>query len=120
MHVVHVTPYFAPAFRYGGPPRTVLGLCHALRAAGVEIEVVTTTANGDSPLPASQEGDDYEGIPVHYAAAAFPRRYFGAALALPLRAALQRADICHIHGLWNAPEWRAASAARARGVPYVI
>ena len=30
MRTLHVTPYFAPAFRYGGPPRSVLGLCRAL------------------------------------------------------------------------------------------
>ena len=35
MRVLHVTPYFAPAFRYGGPPRSVLGLCRALLRAGV-------------------------------------------------------------------------------------
>ena len=121
MHVLHVTPYFAPAFRYGGPPRTILGLCTALRAAGVDVEVVTTAANGDAPLPASgADGDVYDGIRVHYAAPAFPRRYFGAALDGPLRSALQRADVCHIHGIWNAPEWLASKRARDARKPYVI
>ena len=46
MRVVHVTPYFAPAFRYGGPPRSVLGLCRALGRAGADVRVVTTSANG--------------------------------------------------------------------------
>jgi hypothetical protein len=101
VRVVHVTPYFAPAFRYGGPPRTVLGLCRALRTSGVDVEVITTAANGDTPLPASAaSGDVYEGVPVHYAPLAFPRRFFGAAIDTPLRSALRRADICHIHGLW--------------------
>ena len=52
MRVLHVTPYFAPAFRYGGPPRSILGLCRALGEAGVDVEVFTTTANGPEPLPA--------------------------------------------------------------------
>jgi hypothetical protein len=51
LRVVHVCAYFAPAFVYGGPPRSVLGLCLAQRAAGVDVRVVTTTANGDSELP---------------------------------------------------------------------
>ncbi|HEX9420971.1 MAG TPA: glycosyl transferase group 1, partial [Methylomirabilota bacterium] len=62
MRVLHVTPYFAPAFRYGGPPRSVLGLCRALLRQGVEVEVLTTTADGPSELPCSPlEGDVYEG-----------------------------------------------------------
>lgn len=121
MRVVHVTPYFAPAFCYGGPPRTVLGLCQGLQAAGVDVEVVTTTANGGEDLPASSaEGECFQGVPVHYAARAFPRRLFGARMRVPLSAALARADLCHIHSIWNVPEWSAARLARAHNVPYVL
>jgi glycosyltransferase involved in cell wall biosynthesis len=121
MRVVHVTPYFPPAFQYGGPPRTIFGLCRALQCAGVEVEVITTTANGANDLPASPpEGDRYEGVPVRYLPRAFPKRFFGAALHAPIEAALLRADICHVHGMWNAPEWAASRLAMARRVPYVL
>ncbi|HKB14043.1 MAG TPA: glycosyltransferase [Vicinamibacterales bacterium] len=121
MRVVHVSAYFPPAFRYGGPPASVLGLCKGLQRAGVDVEVVTTTANGAEPLPASPpEGTEYDGIPVRYAASAFPRRFFGARLREPLADALDRADVCHIHGIWNVPEWWASHLARARNVPYVV
>ena len=59
-------------------------------------------------------------MPVRYVAAAFPRRFFGARLRRPLTAALARADVCHIHGVWNVPEWWASRLARAGGVPYVV
>jgi len=121
VRVVHVSAYFPPAFRYGGPPASVLGLCQGLQRAGVDVEVVTTTANGDAPLPASPpEGTEYDGVPVRYAAAAFPRRFFGARVREPLADALGRADICHIHGIWNVPEWWASYLARTRHVPYVL
>jgi glycosyltransferase involved in cell wall biosynthesis len=121
VRVVHVSAYFPPAFRYGGPPASVLGLCKGLQRAGVDVEVVTTTANGDAPLPASpREGTEYDGVPVRYAAAAFPRRFFGARVREPLVDALDRADVCHIHGIWNVPEWWASHLARARKVPYVV
>jgi glycosyltransferase involved in cell wall biosynthesis len=121
MRVLHVSPYFAPAFRYGGPPRSVLGLCKGLQHAGVHVEVLTTAANGPTDLPASPpDGDEYEGIPVRYLPVAFPRRFFGARMRIPLTTALERADLCHIHGIWNVPEWSAARLARARQVPYVM
>ena len=123
MHVVHVTPYFAPAFVYGGPPRSILALCQGLQTAGVSVEVVTTVANGATDLPASgsvEAPDRYEGIAVHYAPRAFPRMFFNAAVRDPIRRALTRADLCHIHGLWTVPAWQAARAARQSGVPFVI
>ena len=121
MRVVHVSAYFPPARPYGGPPASVLGLCHGLQRAGIEVEVVTTTANGGESLPPSPPGGEvYEGVPVQYAARSFPRRFFGARVRGPLTEALARADVCHIHGVWNVPEWWAGHLARGAGVPYLI
>ncbi|MGE5192428.1 MAG: glycosyltransferase, partial [Deltaproteobacteria bacterium] len=122
MRVVHVTPYFAPAFCYGGPPRSVSALCRALQRQGVDVEVVTTTANGKGELRASGPGgDQYEGVRVHYLPRAFPRRCFGARrLGRVLSSALERCDVLHVHGLWNIPAAVAAHMARQRGVPYVV
>src|SRR3982751_4647066 len=104
MRVVHVSAYFPPAFRYGGPPVSILGLCKGLQRAGVDVEVVTTTANGEEPLPPSPPGGpEYEGVRFRTAAPASPRRFFGARAREPLADALGRADVCHIHGIWNVP-----------------
>ncbi len=122
MRVVHVTPYFAPAFCYGGPPRSVLALCRELERQGVDVEVVTTTANGKGELRASPPGgEEYEGVRVHYLPRAFARRYFGARhLRALLSSALERCDVVHLHGLWNIPVAVAAHMARQREVPYVV
>ena len=81
LRVVHVSAYFAPAFVYGGPPRSILGLCRAQRDAGVDVQVITTTANGDSELPQTVVArGEYEGIPVRYCERAWPRSVFRAPL----------------------------------------
>ncbi len=122
MRVLHVSAYFAPAFSYGGPPRSLLGLCRGLRGAGVEVEVFTTTANGATDLPASPpEGDRFEGVPVRYFPLSVPRRLFRArGLPAALESSVDRYDLVHSHGLWNLPAWTAARCARRRRVPYVL
>ena len=114
--------YFAPAFVYGGPPRSIFGLCRAQRDAGVDVRVITTTANGDSELSdAVVARGEYEGIPVRYCARAWPRSIFHApSLGAAVAAALRDADVLHIHGLWNAAVWSAAAAARQERKPYVL
>jgi glycosyltransferase involved in cell wall biosynthesis len=121
MRVLHVTPYFAPAFRYGGPPRSILGLCRALGTAGVDVEVFTTTANGEEPLPAAPGGTAYDGVSVRYFPLAWPKRYWrGAGLRSALMKSVVQADLVHVHGVWNITGWSGVSCARAAGVPYVI
>jgi len=122
LRVVHVCAYFAPAFVYGGPPRSILGLCRAQRDAGADVRVVTTTANGDTELDAATvEGGAYDGIPVRYCARAWPRSIFRApSLGQAVAAELRNADVLHIHGVWNATVWSAAAAARALERPYVL
>jgi glycosyltransferase involved in cell wall biosynthesis len=121
MRVLHVTPYFAPAFRYGGPPRSILGLCRALGEVGVDVEVFTTTANGPEPLPPAPGGTAYDGVPVRYFPLAWPKRYWrGAGLRSALMRSVAQADLVHIHGVWNVTGWSGVSCARAAGVPYVI
>jgi glycosyltransferase involved in cell wall biosynthesis len=121
LRVLHVTPYFAPAYRYGGPPRSILGLCRALGDAGVDVEVFTTTANGDQPLAPAPAGIVHEGVRVRYFPLAWPQRYWRAS---GLRSALKRAaagaDLVHVHGLWNMTSLAGVAAARAAGKPYLI
>jgi glycosyltransferase involved in cell wall biosynthesis len=122
LRVLHVTPYFAPAFRYGGPPRSVLGLCQGLRRAGIDVDVLTTTVNEPVDLPASPpEGDAYGGVPTRYLPRAFPRRLFRVrGLRAALSAGAGRYDLVHLHGLWTFLGWAVARHARQRHVPYVI
>jgi len=122
MRILHVSAYFAPAFRYGGPPRSILSLCRSLQSLGTEVEVITTNANGaeELPVPTGRE-ESFEGVPVRYLRRRFPRRFFAASgLRAALAAALRRCDVAHLHGLWNVPVSAAAAMAARRGVPYLV
>lgn len=122
MRVLHVAPYFAPAFCYGGPPRTILGLCQAEQRLGIDVTVFTTTAAGRESLsPAVEHPAEYEGLPVFRFPLGLAGRFFRApklAKAITRRAC--DFDLVHIHCLWNFTEWSAAHACRAAGIPYVI
>jgi glycosyltransferase involved in cell wall biosynthesis len=121
VRVLQVIAYFAPAFQYGGPPRTVLGLCRALQRVGIEVDVFTTTANGASDFSASAEGRLCEGIRVSYFRRRFPKRFFhSAGLAETLSACVGNYDLVHVHGLWNLAVWSAIRRIRRSSVPYII
>jgi glycosyltransferase involved in cell wall biosynthesis len=119
--VLHVSAYFAPAFGFGGPPRSLLALCRAQRSAGLDVAVFTTTANVGPPLPAYPEGIVLHGLRVSYFPLSAPRRLFGARSMGPaLEATLPTTDIVHLHGLFNRTVWMGAAAATRAGVPYVV
>jgi glycosyltransferase involved in cell wall biosynthesis len=120
--VAHVSAYYAPAFLYGGPPRSIHGLCLALRRHGLDVRVLTTNANGPGTLPAAVTSSaEYEGVPVRYFERSWPATPIGSrALTAGLRAELPSIDLVHLHGLWNRVVWSAAREARRAGVPYVV
>jgi glycosyltransferase involved in cell wall biosynthesis len=55
MTILHVTPYFSPAWAFGGVPRAVTGLAQAQAAEGHDVIVLTTDAlTRASRLPAGE------------------------------------------------------------------
>ena len=67
MKILHVVPTYIPAWRYGGPIRSVHGLCKALVAQGHEVHVFTTNVDGpdDSDVPLNITVD-IDGVKVWY------------------------------------------------------
>lgn len=56
MNLLHVTPYYAPAWAYGGTVRAVADLTRALAAAGHTVIVLTTdTLDRKGRIPAPEE-----------------------------------------------------------------
>ncbi len=118
--VLHVVP--AVADRYGGPSASSLGMVRALRAAGVEATLAATDADGPGRLPVETGRTvEYRGVPCLF----FPRLPGESLKASPrfaswIRRNSVRFRLVHVHGVFSHPCVAAGSAARARGLPYVV
>lgn len=125
MKVLHVTPYFPPAWAYGGPPRSVFELCRELVRCGHEVTVLTTDAC-DAALRAEPPHETLEGVDVHRLpnlsnGLAWRRQFF---LPLGMRKFLARRiekfDLVHLHMYRTVQDILVhRNAARSR-IPYVF
>ncbi|HET7845167.1 MAG TPA: glycosyltransferase [Xanthomonadales bacterium] len=122
MNILHTTPTYWPAIRYGGPIESVHRLAVAQRKLGHDVHAVATSVDGDGDLDvAIEQAVDVDGVDVRYARSAFLRRtYWSPGLARQVSALLPRADVLHLHSVFLWPTSKAASLARRAGVPYVV
>ena len=122
MRILHVTPTYLPAVRYGGPIYSVHGLCRALAGQGHEVHVFTTNVDGsrDSDVPLEQPVD-LDGVHVWYFPSIFLRRlFFSPAMQRMLHQQMASFDLVHLHSVFLWPTWAAARVARRAGVAYVL
>lgn len=115
-------PSYWPAVRYGGPIRSVHGLCAGLAAIGHRVEVLTTNIDGlgTSPVPLDQP-IERDGVLVHYFKTGLGRRiYRSPTMAAALRLKVPDADLVHIHAVYLWPGYAAARIARRAHVPYIV
>ena len=124
MHIVHITPYYAPAWAYGGVVRAVYGLATAQAAAGQRVSVITT----DSLSPVARStiaGEMIDGVTVYRI-----RNRIGALRRLNLsspvglgdglsRLALPP-DVLHCHELRTVENLLMLSNRRVRSIPAVL
>lgn len=122
MRILHVVASYLPAVRYGGTIVSVHGLCRALAARGHDVDVFTTSVDGDGDSPVVHgEPVLLDGVRVWYFRSRHLRRLFYApALGAALRARTGEADVVHTHAIYLWPMWAAAAAARHAGVPHVM
>jgi len=121
LRVLHVTPYYAPAWSYGGVVEAVFQLTHCLARAGAEVRVLTTDANGEHqrlPPAACDAQARGAGIDTVYcrrraAAATAP------AMLARLPAMIRWADLVHLHAVYSFPTIPTLAYARILGRPVV-
>ncbi len=122
LRVLHYTGVYAPAWKWGGPPRSSANLAEGTAALGHEVTVYTTNAGlEDDPNIPTDRPVLRNGVTVHY----FPARtsLLGLRSAEMENAVRRRAkdfDVVHITGVWQPTSVAACRACEALGVPYVI
>lgn len=62
-HVVILTPYYAPAWSYGGPPRVLSTLAEELVKKGISVTVITTDSLGEQRTDVLEE--ERSGVRIH-------------------------------------------------------
>jgi glycosyltransferase involved in cell wall biosynthesis len=121
MRILHVTPFFAPAWAYGGLPEAAYQLARHESCAGVAVRVLTTNANGwgkrlDAAAIAQYARRD--GIDVRYCA-----RVARQSVSLELLGALAEqvrwADVVHLHAAYSFPTIPTLIASRMLKRPVV-
>ncbi|MFK7932745.1 MAG: XrtY-associated glycosyltransferase XYAG1 [Saprospiraceae bacterium] len=101
--ILHITPYYKPAYQYGGPIISVSSLCESHAKNGHQVTVFTTNANvADTLSVPLQKKVKVDGVPVMY----FSRwtgdsTFFSPSLLKELWRSADQYEYIHIHTWWN-------------------
>jgi glycosyltransferase involved in cell wall biosynthesis len=126
--LLQITAAYKPAYIYGGPTMSVAKLCESLAYSGVDIEVLTTTANGKEELLVPQnEKQTIDGVNVTY----FERltkdhTHFSPKLLWALRSKIKEAKklnlllVIHIHAWWNLVSILSCNLAKWYNIPIIL
>ncbi|CAA6693596.1 MULTISPECIES: glycosyltransferase [unclassified Lentimonas] len=122
MKILHYTGAYAPAWKVGGPVRSVSQICEGLAARGHEVTVLTTNIELEedrSIIPGKIM--DRNGVSVTYFKA--ERDWTGVRsreLEAAIRERITEFDIVHVTGVWQPTSVAACRAAERVGVPYIV
>lgn len=123
MRILHVVPSYLPAWRYGGPIRSVHGLCKNLIELGHEVHVYTTDVDGTDRLnvpigmPVNIDGVWVTYFPV---TKVFRRLYFSPKMKIALLKNIKHFDFLHLHSIFLWPTYIASRIASKQSKPYAI
>jgi glycosyltransferase involved in cell wall biosynthesis len=127
LRILHVTPYFAEAWAYGGIPRLAHSLARGLARRGHDVTVCTTDARDAAMrVQAPLRARTADGVEVCTFANLSNRLAYRLQLFLPrglhtfLKQHAASFDVAHVHACRNLPGAIAAHHLRRGRVPYVL
>lgn len=126
MNILHITPYYAPAYAFGGVARAVEGMAKAVLARGHNVTVLTTDALSQSARYQNHDDEILEGIHVIRLPNRSVQLRGKANLSTPrglkdaARQWLDWADITHLHEFRTIENLTVAPMAAASRRPLVL
>lgn len=126
MRVLHLTPYYAPAYAFGGVVRSVEGMARALARRGHHVTVLTTDALSQHERCAAPADEMRDGVRVLRAPNLFPalRGRFNLSTPPTLRALaetlLADTDALHCHEFRTVENLIVTRIAAAAGKPMLL
>jgi len=116
MRVLHVISGLDPA--NGGPTIALVGLAEAQARAGLDVSVLATWQN-QTGFPVAEQMRA-AGVKVNLIGPASGKLSRHPSLVMATEGAVGRAEVVHVHALWEEIQHRAMRAAKRQGVPYVV
>jgi glycosyltransferase involved in cell wall biosynthesis len=125
MHILHVTPYYSPAYSFGGVVRAVEGLAQAQVARGLHITVLTTDALTPTQRYRGALESDEGGVRVvRVPNVLYTLRRLNLSTPVGMRRAaarlIQDVEVVHLHELRTLEALLVAPEAARRGIPIVL
>ena len=126
MNLLHVTPYYAPAYPFGGVVRAVEGLAVALAARGHKLTVLTTDAGSRSGRVDAPAEEVRDGVSVIRLRNRAPKLRISANLSTPAglagmaRSLLPGMDLVHLHEFRTVEALQVTPEAVRAGVPIIL
>jgi glycosyltransferase involved in cell wall biosynthesis len=122
MKLLVVTPFYKPAYEFGGPARSIPLLCEALANLDVEVTVFTTNAQGNHSLPVAPN------VPLmidnvhvtYYERNILNRYFFSRKLATACYQSAKDFDSIYIVSNWGYPLIPICRAAQKHKIPYLV
>ena len=125
MRVLQVTPYYAPAWAYGGPPRVMSDFASGLAARGHEVDVLTTDVLDDerraTPREELLDGVRVRRLPnLSNTLAWRTKKYLPRGLVRRLAVEAPRYDVVHVTDVRTYLTAAAFLATTARRTPLAL
>ena len=126
MRILHLTPYYAPAYAFGGVVRAVEGMSAALVKRGHEITILTTDALDQRRRFGGPPDETLDGVRVLRRPNAWPWLRGSLNLSTPrglkrtAEAILPAVDVLHVHEFRTLENLLVAPVARRLGKPIVL
>lgn len=128
MNILHVTPYYAPAYEFGGVVRSVEGMAQALAQRGHNVTVLTTDAKSQTERVRYNSYNDemLEGVRVVRARNASISLRGKYNLSTPInrwplaQELINSADVIHCHEFRTVENLLVTPIAKRRGKPLVL